>query len=589
MYSFDGALGRAYESQPMSFVYYQNIDGRGMPVLVSDGFCDKVGMTREQVMAWLPASMFERIHPDDVGIVAKVSREFLDRTGGYNVIFRCMIGDGYRYIHAIGQWQTMPDGAELAVINYADFTDSAERIRAVSKEYGLFQRDRFYRDPLTGLPNVNYLVDYADERVEGIRLRGRTPFLIYSDVNFMQFYNNQYGFTAGNELLRLIADILQAAFPDALIMRGADDHFIVIDAFTDRQDIARRFTQVNERIKRRASGNTTGVQAGICVFEDGMRSAEAVDHAKNALKRIGSDLNEIIRFYSHEADDLYWSQRYIVENFDRAIENGWLKIYYQGITRVETGKSAALEALARWVDPERGVISPGEFIPVLEKYHLLYKLDLFMMEQVCREIPVRVSRGLPLVPVSINFSAQDFDYVDIPGQLNALYERYDVRRYVDRKYFIIEITEQDMATATERFYDQLRQIRRDGFKLWLDDFGSGYSSLNVFSRFDVDLIKFDMELLKNLDDHRGANRRILRAMVEVARQLGIHTLVEGMETEEQRQFLNEIGCELAQGFLFHRPEPLDAILRRLDAGHIPGLCETAEEREAHIARWLKDK
>ena len=123
-----------------------------------------------------------------------------------------------------------------------------------------------------------------------------------------------------------------------------------------------------------------------------------------------------------------------------------------------------------------------------------------------------------------------------------------------------------MATATDHFYEQLTEIRRAGFRLWLDDFGSGYSSLNVFSKFDVDLIKFDMDLLRNLDRHNGANREIMRAMVTVSKNLGIHTLAEGMETEEQAAFLEEIGCELAQGYAFHRPESLEAILYRIKSG-----------------------
>ena len=134
---------------------------------------------------------------------------------------------------------------------------------------------------------------------------------------------------------------------------------------------------------------------------------------------------------------------------------------------------------------------------------------------------------------------------------------------------------------------QIQQLRRNGFHIWLDDFGSGYSSLNTLSRFDVDLIKFDMELLRNLDDHRGVNRRIMKAMVDIVRPLRIHTLAEGMETEDQRAFLEEIGCELAQGYLFHRPEPLDAILYRLNDGQKPRPCETVEERESNIVKWYE--
>ena len=235
----------------------------------------------------------------------------------------------------------------------------------------------------------------------------------------------------------------------------------------------------------------------------------------------------------------------------------------------------------------RGVIPPGEFIPVLKNYHLLYKLDLYMVEQVCKEIPVRVENGFGLMPVSVNFAAQDFDYVDIPAEINALYDRYGISRYAEKKYFLIEITEQDIASATDRFRDQLMALKKDGYRLWLDDFGSGYSSLSMFSRFDFDLVKFDMDLLRHLDENNGANRRILKAMIGVAREQGIHPLAEGMETEDQRQFLKDCGCELAQGYLFHKPEALDTMLYRRKNGQKPRPIETPEEREANIRKWFE--
>lgn len=587
MYIFPDDIRSAYEALPVALVFDQYIDGKVVPLLVSDGFCELVGMDRASAMAWFSNGQFERIHPDDVGNVASVSKGFINHSCGYDVIFRSLHNGDYRFIHAIGWWMTMPDGTELALLTYTDVSASKDAILKIAQDYPLLQKDRFYTDPLTGLANINYFREFANERAHALRVNGKTPMLLYTDVNSMRYYNIQYGFAQGDELLRLIVRELKAAFPQALIMRGAEVHFIIIDAFDTRESVAARINDVNAKIRKNALGNTTGIQVGICVYEDDMTTDTAFDHARNALKQIINNLNETDHFYSQSDDADYWSQRYIIENFDKALSENWIKIYYQGIMRLETGKTTVQEALARWVDPVRGIISPGEFIPVLEKYHLLYKLDLYMMEQVCKDIPLRVEAGLLLLPVSINFSGQDFDYVDVAAELNRLYDRYDIQKYAGKNYFIVEITEQDMATGTEHFYEQLRKLRRDGYKLWLDDFGSGYSSLNMFSRYDFNLIKFDMELLRNLNDHNGANRRIIKAMIDVARGLGIHTLVEGMETEEQRQFLREAGCELAQGYLFHRPEPLASILFRHGNGRQSGPCETPEEREAHIRKWME--
>ena len=589
MYAFPDDIRNTYEAMKLPLAFYQDIGGRLVPLLVSDGFCALVSLDRQRLIRQQEASTFDFLHPDDAGRVASAVREFRQGGANYDIIYRARfnMGDAYRYIHSVGHRERMPDGTQLMSIVYLDLSKCQDETRKLSENYRQFQQDHFYTDPLTGLPNLNYFRQFADERAHTLRLHGKVPMLLYTDVNSMRYYNNQYGFAQGDALLRLVVQELKRTFPEALIMRGAEVHFIIMDAFDSQDAVSGRIRAINKQIRKEALGNTTGIQVGICIYEEGMPTMAAFDHAKNALKQIGTNLNETDHFYSHEDDANYWNQRYIVENFDRALSEGWIRIYYQGITRLETGKTTVQEALARWVDPVRGIISPGEFIPVLEKYHLLYRLDLYMMEQVCREIPIRVEAGLLLLPVSINFSGQDFDYIDVPTELNRLYERYGIARYTEKNYFIVEITEQDMATGTERFHEQLRRLRRDGYKLWLDDFGSGYSSLNMFSRYDFNLIKFDMELLRNLDDHNGANRRIIKAMIGVAKELGIHTLVEGMETEEQRKFLREVGCELAQGYLFHRPEPLDAILFRRSKGQKSGPCETPEERLIQIQKWLE--
>ena len=589
MYPFSDAAKKAFERQALPFAFYQVTDGRFRPVLVSDGFCKLLSLSREQMLSEQEGSQFNRIHPEDVGMIARAMADFRERKNKYDVVYRARFEDGeYHYVHSVATWQPAPDGSELALVVYLDLNQWTREMQILKEQYGAFTKDHFYTDPLTELPNMNYLHHFADERVHAIRAAGNTPMLIYTDTNSMQFYNNQYGFARGNDLLRQIAEELTEAFPGGLVMRGAEVHFIVIDAFTSREKIAEKIRLVNGNIRMRAYGNTSGIQAGVCVYGEEDHTAETFDRAKQALKLIKDDLNQVTHFYSRGDDEWYWKQRYIIETFDRALKEGWVRVYYQCISRVSTGKGAAHEALARWADPVRGIISPGDFIPVLRKYHLLYKLDLYMMEQVCREIPIRVQKGLPLLPVSINYAAQDFDYVDIPSRIDELYDRYGMGRYVPKDYFVIEITEQDIATATDRFRDQLIRLRQSGYRLWLDDFGSGYSSLSVFSHFNFDMIKFDMELLRNLDEHHGVNRRIIRAMIGMAREMGIHTLAEGMETEAQRRFLIESGCELAQGYLFHKPEPLDVILYRMERGEKSSReCETPEERTANIRKWFE--
>ena len=226
------------------------------------------------------------------------------------------------------------------------------------------------------------------------------------------------------------------------------------------------------------------------------------------------------------------------------------------------------------------MISPGVFIPVLSKYHLLHKLDLNMFETVCREVKDRVENGLPMMPVSVNFSRQDFDYIDIVAELNRLYEKYELAKYGGKNNFVVEITEQDLAAEEDHFTEQLTRLHESGFKIWLDDFCSGYSSMNMFNRFKFDLVKFDLELLRHLNDYGGTNRVILKSLVGMLRELKLHTLIEGVESAEQHEFVTGIDCELAQGYYFYKPVPLEFILTRKEQkGSIRINCESPEERK----------
>ena len=584
MYTFPTEARSALEAMPVPLAYYQ-WDGAGQIVatLVSDGLCRMMNADRDKLTSLLNGSLFDRIHPDDVERVARITGEFARHLCGYDVIYRGKYDpDGdYHYIHSVGSFQPTPDGGDLALIVYTDISDAQGESQLLVENYELFQKDHFYTDPVTGLPNGNYLHEFADERVKRLRDGNRQAALFHFDVRGMRAYNAQYGYAKGDDLLRLVADVLKDQFPGAMIARSAEDHFVVITDSGDFQDLAGTIESANARIKSGAFGNTLGIQAGVCLYDGQTDTSLAMERARIAHREIGHDLNRLFAVYTSETDDRYWNQQYILETFDQALEQEWIKIYYQAIMRVKTGRAAALEALARWVDPVRGIISPGEFIPVLEKYHLLYKLDLYMVEQFLKEIPLRANVGLPIIPVSINFSAQDFDHADVVAALNAMFMRHGV----DKDNIIIEITEQDVATATDRFKQQLRDLRDNGYRLWFDDFGSGYSSLNVLSQFDVDVLKFDLEFLRRLDEHNGANRHIMRAIVDMAKKLGIRTLVEGMETEAHLQFLREIGCDFAQGFYYYRPESLASIIFKLRKGNAILPCESPGERRQLRQEW----
>ena len=577
----------AYERFALPMALCTLADGKIRAELVSDGFCESFGLSRGDMHELLRGGMYEYTHPDDMAMLMTNTDDFLSRRRDtLDVVFRTRRspGEDYIMVHTVSRWQRMADGSEYAMLVYCDMSATESSIARLFTQFAIEQDDPIYTDPVTGLKNFNYNRQFSMDIAGRIRAEGETPMYMIVDIKDMQGYNTNYGYTNGDKLFRVIAEELVRGLgsPSGVVIRGTDDNFFILDAFPGEAALAAACTAVNERIRKRAYGFTSGVRAGVCVLGPKTRTTTAMDRARTALREIGDDRNVTYRIYSTEKDEVYWFRRYITDNFDRALAEGWIRVFYQPIRRIGNRKMTALESLARWIDPSRGLVPPDDFIPLLSRFHQTYRLDLYIVEQICRDFGVRAKEDLPLLPVSVNFSAQDFDHADIPAALDEILGRYGI----DPGYLIIEITEQDLALGTEAFHAQLDQLRARGYTLWIDDFGSGYSSLNVFSRYSVDCIKFDMELLRHLDDRGGANREILRAFVGVCRSMGIHTLCEGVETEAQYAFLKEIGCELAQGFLFAQPKPIeDAIFKRRHVGPAKH-WETEEERKAENAAWL---
>ena len=243
-------------------------------------------------------------------------------------------------------------------------------------------------------------------------------------------------------------------------------------------------------------------------------------------------------------------EQHVVNRIDDAIANGWIKVYYQPVIRTLTGELCGFESLARWIDPEYGFLSPAQFITSLEEAELIYKLDIFMIEKVCSDIHDRLIADLDMVPVSINFSRLDFLTCDMLEVLENAVNKYDI----PRDYIHVEITESMMITDGDFMQEVIEGFREKGFAVWMDDFGSGYSSLNLLKDFNVDVIKLDMKFLSSMN---VKSKAIVKALITMAKDIGIKTLAEGVETEEEKDFLHEIGCGRLQGYFYGKPLPLE--------------------------------
>lgn len=249
---------------------------------------------------------------------------------------------------------------------------------------------------------------------------------------------------------------------------------------------------------------------------------------------------------------------YVVGHLDEAIANQWIQVYYQPVIRTLTGELCGMEALARWVDPHVGFLSPAAFIPVLEQVRLIYRLDSFVLEEACRIMRQRMDEGLPITPVSVNLSRYDFDLMDVCQVLEQTRQKYSL----PRDFLHVEITESALAQDSAVMHQTIDRLREEGYEVWLDDFGSGYSSLNILKDYNIDLIKLDMGFLRSFTD---ASRSIVTAVITMAKELGIKTLAEGVETKEHADFLASIGCGRQQGYFYGKPQPIGGTLAHIES------------------------
>lgn len=377
--------------------------------------------------------------------------------------------------------------------------------------------------------------------------------MMYMDFVGMKFYNARRGFAEGNKLLQSFARILAQTFGNENCCRIDADHFGV---FSEEKGLKQRLQQVFRGFREINVGNTPPVHVGVYVAQfEKVHTSVACDWAKLACNSLRGRYVTAVSYYNKALSEEEARRQYIVENIDKALAEKWVKVYIQPIIRAVNERVCDVEALARWIDPEMGLLSPAEFIPALEHAGLIYKLDLYMVEQVLETIKAQMAAGIYLVPHSINLSRSDFDACDIVEEIR---QRVD-NAGVDRSLITIEITESVIGSDFEFMKGQVQRFQKLGFAVWMDDFGSGYSSLDVLQSIRFDLMKFDMSFMRKLDDG-SSGKTILTELMRMATSLGVDTVCEGVETEEQARFLREIGCSKLQGYLYSKPMPFETIL-----------------------------
>ncbi|MBP5209791.1 MAG: EAL domain-containing protein [Clostridia bacterium] len=416
------------------------------------------------------------------------------------------------------------------------------------------------RDRLTGLFHREYFFQYVEQY--DLRHAQLDVDAVQVDVYNFRLYNALYGHDAGTELLRRLGGILRDFLreTEGFACRQEADVFLLY--VTHREDYDRLLGRWESRLAEDRRFSSVRLRAGVCPHADKhMHVQQRFDCAKAARETLGR-LGASVAVYDSALHERELFARRLLDDMDESLADHRFKVYYQpkyNVTGSEPVLSSA-EALVRWDHPDLGMVSPGVFVPLFEENGLISSLDRFVWREAARQIRLWRDRYGVTLPVSVNVSRMDM-YDD------TLTETFlDIVREsgLSPRDLLIEITESAYTDDAGRLIAVAEELRRQGFLIEMDDFGAGYSSLNMLAQLPIDVLKLDMSFVRHLRSN-PKNLYILRAMIDIKEHLGVPMVAEGVEDEEQLKLLKEMGCDVIQGYLFSPPVPPEKFEKRIES------------------------
>ena len=427
-------------------------------------------------------------------------------------------------------------------------------------------------DRLTGLQSKEYFYESVRRRL--LEDPDEEYVIVCSNIENFKVYNDNFGVKAGDQLLREFAEIGQnMAGANGICGRFSADRFMFL--LTRERELAER-EKITANNGYGFSISQKNVMIKWGVYEIINRSVpieQMCDRAFLAADSIKSQYNHWLAVFNDDLRAKLLREQQITNAMESALREGQFTVYLQPKYSLHDDGLAGAEALARWIHPEWGVVSPGEFIPLIEKNGFITCLDGFVWEQVCIMLRDWREKGYPPLPVSVNVSRADIYQPDLPDVLYSLVQEYGV----EPAQLHLELTESAYTENTEQIIAAVNRLRAMGFIIEMDDFGSGYSSLSLLNQIKLDILKLDMKFIQS-ETSKPTNQGILRFIVSLARWLNMSVVAEGVETRSQKERLLEVGCDYVQGYFFARPMPR-AEFENLLKTHIPRSGEAARDHQ----------
>ena len=540
-------------STPMKVTYF------------NDTTCNMMNLTRPEFQS-LAQDVASFVYPADLPMVTQIFNNFLQNPAPFSETFRIVPrGKEFLWVCLSGAPILTAEGTLLCNCVCLDVNAEKESELKLEQAFQEMQY-RSEHDMLTGLLNretfnqktQSYLHDHLEE-----------PH-VFLAINIQRFkvINELFGAVIGDEVLRLLSRIAERVFGDIGICgRMEADHFMVClpQAQLNMEQLMETF---DSDLKMQYSDYRIELCFGI--YEVGSASVsvdQMCDRATMALKTIKGSAVRRYAFYDDVMRKSLLEEQEIIEEMHDALADGQFIPYFQPIFNIDGLTIISAETLVRWKHPVKGIISPGIFVPLFESNGFITKLDFYIWEQACKHLHKWKAAGLAVVPLSINISRIDLYHPHLCEELLALLQKYDL----DISLLKLEITESAYIDDPDALLSVLQRLHDAGFQILMDDFGSGYSSLNTLKDMPINIMKIDMCFLRQLEGSPRA-ASILTSVVRMAKWLDLPVVAEGLETKAQLDFLHSIGCGMGQGYFFSKPLPsaeFEKLLLQGDAAPAP--------------------
>lgn len=447
------------------------------------------------------------------------------------------------------------DDKQNQVCDYFIFNDRTEDV--VSLEH---EKYRASHDILTGLLNKE---QFYIETAKLIKENSDVKYcLVCSNIKDFKFVNELFGIEKGNEILKKQAEYMKNFIgEDSLAARLHADRFAMCMPRIrfDEDLINEAITGIQEAFKN--SSFHMHIFAGVYDIHDvEERVSIMCDKANLASETIKNEYKSSVAYYTEHLLEKSIEERKIIGEFDRALDNEEFVMFLQPQVDV-SGKPFGSEALVRWQHPDKGLLAPGVFIDVLEKTGFVYRLDRYMWDKAAKQLAEWKKRGINDYHISVNISTKDFYLIDVYETFVGLVEKYDI----DPKLLKLEITETALMSDFNKNMVIIKRLQKYGFDIEIDDFGSGYSSLNMLKDISADVLKIDMGFLR-ASENEVKGQDILESIIGLANKLGMRVITEGVEKKTQVDMLYDMGCKMFQGYYFSKPIPVDEFEKKYNIG-----------------------